>query len=360
MSTESSSAAGTLFDLPPELIQAVIQHLPPSSKVCFSAVSKDSYEHCQTSKGWLKPKTTVHDWLQPTSSHSWTRLAIDVENKSASFLGQVQTLSLVALPSHAVTRLMHRLSIADSGGTVLKNATKFQVTGTAIKQLADAWNADSELFTASSYHEVTEFISQMAVPWSERKHAITDEHFDGRTIIQCSLAADSQVRFLQRMLVPQHYCVDWQDLEEMAPCEGQMQANSKVSASAGNIVDFTKFNIIPLSITFHGMVVPWTNAHDPRTHACPSTSFLGLSRLKQMLVSDTIPEPDIATVAEALSRFAKPYSVHPTVALHNTNTDEISSLKSKVQALLSAERKGRHLIVQLAQDVPSCHVCGSK
>jgi hypothetical protein len=65
MSTELPSTSKKLFDLPPELVQAVIEYLPPSSKVCFSAVSKDSYEHCQTSKGWLKPNTTVHDWLQP-------------------------------------------------------------------------------------------------------------------------------------------------------------------------------------------------------------------------------------------------------------------------------------------------------
>jgi hypothetical protein len=68
----------------------------------------------------------------------------------------------------------------------------------------------------------------------------------------------------------------------------------------------------------------------------------------------------VSVMAEALSRFAKPYSLHPTVALHNWTTDEVFALASQVQSLLLDEGKDRHLSVQLAQEVPSCQVCGNK
>jgi hypothetical protein len=295
--------------------------------------------------------------LQPATQEEWTQLAVDVENKSAALLEEVHTLSLVSLPSHAVNRLMKRLSIKESGGIVLKNATKFQVTGTAIKQLADDVDAGHELFTASPYHTITDIITGKR-PWSERNRIITGRRVGGNTNMQCSLATDIQTRFLQRMIDPQHYCVDWQDLEDITSCEGW--ANSQIAASAGNIVSLTQVRDSPLSISFHGMVIPWTNATDKRTHACPSTSFVDLAKLKQILISETTPEPDVSVVADALSRLAKPYSVPPTVALHNSTTDEVLALASQVQSLLSDERKDRHLSVQLAQEVPSCQVCGNK
>jgi hypothetical protein len=386
---ELSQGAYSLYDLPPELLSNVISHMTPSDLVCFSRVSKEAYQCLQVDKTWLpRGMSTLHDWLQPTCNYSWTKLALMIKKKQASFLHGVEVLSLVSCPPSTLGRLFPRRE-----KYLWRQTTKVQITSAAILDSIKRRSiAASQVHTPEMYHYTASMILKRSYLANLEKLIVRAS----KHILECSLAAGSSIRFLKNFVKAKHWCIDWGDLEEVQPVNDDNNWANLYSSDMGNMF-ITLSSGRECTIHYHGLVVP---PHHYRLSQTASIQFINYSQLKsyteksltvvkkpgieEKMASttfsiacgysfsyppdegfkdddeDVMHQKSLQRCAEALSLFGKDYLAVQTVALSNAPIEDITKMDAILQDTFATEGKGRKLKLISADDVGSCTVCGHK